>query len=159
MMPPDPAPPDPAPDPAPVPDETGPFRFIEPEIYGRRDADLTAAWLRAKAEDAVAGNALGRIKLWEKVRSGVWAREQRARRSGIDPDDPFRRKITVSGRLLKVERVRAGYTLRDLATETGISRSTLSRMERGAARFDLERLSRIASALDVPLGAFIATDA
>jgi transcriptional regulator with XRE-family HTH domain len=55
------------------------------------------------------------------------------------------------GPRLKRARVRRGITLTDLAAETGISKSTLSRLETGQRKPSLELLLPIAQAHQIPL--------
>jgi transcriptional regulator with XRE-family HTH domain len=55
------------------------------------------------------------------------------------------------GSRLKRARTRRGVTLIELAAETGISKSTLSRLESGQRKPSLELLLPIAQAHDVPL--------
>ncbi|MEU5160508.1 XRE family transcriptional regulator [Streptomyces sp. NPDC020875] len=57
---------------------------------------------------------------------------------------------TVGPRLRALRRAR-GITLADLATATGVSESTLSRLESGGRRATLELLLPLARAYDVPL--------
>lgn len=44
-----------------------------------------------------------------------------------------------------------GYSIRQLQYKTGISKSTLSRLETSQIKLDLERLEKIAKALDCNL--------
>jgi transcriptional regulator with XRE-family HTH domain len=56
-------------------------------------------------------------------------------------------------------RTRRGRTLTDLASETGISKSTLSRLESGQRKPSLELLLPIAYAFEVPLEELVAAPA
>jgi transcriptional regulator with XRE-family HTH domain len=66
-------------------------------------------------------------------------------------DDPTDRTLDVVGPRLKQLRHRRDITLSDLAEETGISTSTLSRLEAGLRRPTLEQLLPLARAYGVTL--------
>jgi transcriptional regulator with XRE-family HTH domain len=68
-----------------------------------------------------------------------------------DMDDPTDRTLDVVGPRLKQLRHRRDITLSDLAEETGISTSTLSRLEAGLRRPTLEQLLPLARAYGVTL--------
>jgi len=55
------------------------------------------------------------------------------------------------GRTVHRCREERGLSLRDLARETGISASTLSRIENGAGKPDADNIARLARWLEVPL--------
>lgn len=60
----------------------------------------------------------------------------------------------------KVKRMRKdrGLTLQDLSARTGITVATLSRFENNLTSLNMDRLTRIAAALDMDLGAIVASD-
>jgi len=62
------------------------------------------------------------------------------------------------GRRLKAARTQGGMSLGDLADAAGVSKSILSRIERGDGNPSIETLWRVARALDVGLGALIGED-
>ncbi len=62
------------------------------------------------------------------------------------------------GITLKSLRKERKFTLKDLATETGVSISFLSQVERGKSSVTLESLKKIADALDVNPSVFFAKD-
>src|SRR5688572_17170715 len=66
-------------------------------------------------------------------------------------DDHLDRTLGAFGPRLKNLRLRRGITLTDLAEETGISASTLSRLEAGLRRPTLEQLLPLARAYGVTL--------
>jgi transcriptional regulator with XRE-family HTH domain len=68
-----------------------------------------------------------------------------------DVDDPTDRTLDAVGPRLKQLRHRRDITLSDLAQETGISTSTLSRLEAGLRRPTLEQLLPLARAYGVTL--------
>jgi len=55
------------------------------------------------------------------------------------------------GRAIKRRREELGLSLRDVATETAVSASTLSRIENGTGKPDAENIARLTSWLDVPM--------
>jgi transcriptional regulator with XRE-family HTH domain len=55
------------------------------------------------------------------------------------------------GRAVKRRREELGLSLRDLASETGVSASTLSRIENGTGKPDADNIARLTSWLDVPM--------
>ncbi len=55
------------------------------------------------------------------------------------------------GRAVKRRREELGLSLRDLADETGVSASTLSRIENGTGKPDADNIARLTSWLDVPM--------
>jgi len=69
----------------------------------------------------------------------------------IAVDDVTDRTLDAVGRRLKQLRQRRGITLSDLSEETGISTSTLSRLEAGLRRPTLEQLLPLARAYGVTL--------
>jgi transcriptional regulator with XRE-family HTH domain len=66
-------------------------------------------------------------------------------------DDAFDRTLDAVGPRLKHHRLRRDITLTDLAAETGISASTLSRLETGLRRPTLEQLLPLARAFGATL--------
>lgn len=59
------------------------------------------------------------------------------------------------GRSLRVARIDRGLSLGELAEMAGLSKSILSRIERGDGNPSIETLWRISQALDVPLGTLL----
>jgi transcriptional regulator with XRE-family HTH domain len=55
------------------------------------------------------------------------------------------------GRAIRRRREELGLSLRDVATETTVSASTLSRIENGTGKPDAENIARLTSWLDVPM--------
>lgn len=55
------------------------------------------------------------------------------------------------GRAIKRRREELGLSLRDVANETAVSASTLSRIENGTGKPDADNIARLASWLDVPM--------
>jgi transcriptional regulator with XRE-family HTH domain len=55
------------------------------------------------------------------------------------------------GSAVRRRREAKGLSLRDLAVETGVSASTLSRIENGAGKPDADNIARLASWLDMPI--------
>jgi transcriptional regulator with XRE-family HTH domain len=70
-------------------------------------------------------------------------------------DDQLNRTLDAVGPRLKNLRMRRNVTLTDLAEETGISISTLSRLEAGLRRPTLEQLLPLARAYGVTLDALV----
>ncbi len=67
-------------------------------------------------------------------------------------------KVQRLGAILRTRRREQGLSLRDLATETGVSLNTLSRVERGHVP-DLKNFRRIVDWLDVPADSFLLSNA
>ncbi len=63
------------------------------------------------------------------------------------------------GRVVHTQRVARGMSLGDLARESGLSKTILSRIEGGAGNPSVETLWRVSRALRLPLGALLAEDA
>jgi transcriptional regulator with XRE-family HTH domain len=65
------------------------------------------------------------------------------------------RKVLVNteelGRAVKRRREELELSLRDLANETGVSASTLSRIENGTGKPDADNIARLTTWLDVPM--------
>jgi transcriptional regulator with XRE-family HTH domain len=55
------------------------------------------------------------------------------------------------GRAIRRRREELGLSLRDVATETAVSASTLSRIENGTGKPDADNIARLTSWLDVPM--------
>lgn len=55
------------------------------------------------------------------------------------------------GRAVRRRREELGLSLRDVATKTSVSASTLSRIENGTGKPDAENIARLTSWLDVPM--------
>src|SRR6059058_1887065 len=55
------------------------------------------------------------------------------------------------GRAIRRKREEAGLSLRDVADETGVSASTLSRIENGTGRPDADNIARLTQWLDMPV--------
>src|SRR5882724_13115474 len=55
------------------------------------------------------------------------------------------------GRAIKRKREENSLSLRDLADETGVSASTLSRIENGTGKPDADNIARLTNWLDVPM--------
>ena len=55
------------------------------------------------------------------------------------------------GRAVKRRREELGLSLRDLADKTGVSASTLSRIENGTGKPDADNIARLTNWLDVPM--------
>src|ERR687888_2364741 len=55
------------------------------------------------------------------------------------------------GRAIRRKREELGMSLRDVADETGVSASTLSRIENGTGKPDADNISRLAAWLDMPI--------
>ena len=55
------------------------------------------------------------------------------------------------GRAIKRRREELGLSLRDLATKTSVSASTLSRIENGTGKPDADNIARLTHWLDVPM--------
>ena len=55
------------------------------------------------------------------------------------------------GRAIKRKREDAGMSLRDVADATGVSASTLSRIENGTGKPDADNIARLTSWLDMPV--------
>ena len=55
------------------------------------------------------------------------------------------------GRAVKRRREEQGLSLRDVADQTGVSASTLSRIENGTGKPDAENIARLTAWLDMPL--------
>ncbi len=62
------------------------------------------------------------------------------------------------GRVMRAQRTARGQSLGELARQTGLSRTILSRIEAGGGNPSVETLWKLASALQVPLGALVADD-
>ncbi len=55
------------------------------------------------------------------------------------------------GRSIKRKREEAGLSLRDVADETGVSASTLSRIENGTGKPDADNIARLSGWLNMPM--------
>src|SRR5213594_4709469 len=55
------------------------------------------------------------------------------------------------GSAVRRRREQQGMSLRDVAEETGVSASTLSRIENGTGKPDADNIARLASWLDMPI--------
>ena len=55
------------------------------------------------------------------------------------------------GRAIRRKREEAGLSLRDVADETGVSASTLSRIENGTGKPDADNIARLTAWLDMPM--------
>ena len=55
------------------------------------------------------------------------------------------------GRAIRRKREAAGLSLRDVAGETGVSASTLSRIENGTGKPDADNIARLTGWLDMPM--------
>ena len=55
------------------------------------------------------------------------------------------------GNAIRRRREQKGLSLRDLAEETGVSASTLSRIENGTGKPDADNIARLAAWLDMPI--------
>jgi transcriptional regulator with XRE-family HTH domain len=55
------------------------------------------------------------------------------------------------GRAIQRRRQEQGLSLRDVADETGVSASTLSRIENGTGKPDADNIARLTNWLDVPM--------
>jgi transcriptional regulator with XRE-family HTH domain len=55
------------------------------------------------------------------------------------------------GRAIKRRREELGLSLRDVASETSVSASTLSRIENGTGKPDADNIARLTTWLDVPM--------
>ncbi len=55
------------------------------------------------------------------------------------------------GNAIRRRREHEGLSLRDLADETGVSASTLSRIENGTGKPDADNIARLAAWLDMPI--------
>ena len=55
------------------------------------------------------------------------------------------------GRAIRRKREEAGLSLRDVANETNVSASTLSRIENGTGKPDADNIARLTAWLDVPM--------
>src|SRR5688500_2324324 len=55
------------------------------------------------------------------------------------------------GRAVRRRREELGLSLRDVATRTSVSASTLSRIENGTGKPDADNIARLTSWLDVPM--------
>ena len=55
------------------------------------------------------------------------------------------------GRAIRRRREELGFSLRDVATETAVSASTLSRIENGTGKPDADNIARLTTWLDVPM--------
>ena len=55
------------------------------------------------------------------------------------------------GRAIRRKREEAGLSLRDVADETGVSASTLSRIENGTGKPDADNIARLTAWLNVPV--------
>lgn len=61
------------------------------------------------------------------------------------------------GRAVKRRREEQGLSLRDVADQTGVSASTLSRIENGTGKPDAENIARLTAWLDMPLDRIMAS--
>src|SRR5438876_2298439 len=61
------------------------------------------------------------------------------------------------GRAVKRRREELGLSLRDIADETGVSASTLSRIENGTGKPDADNIARLTSWLKMPMERVLGT--
>lgn len=59
------------------------------------------------------------------------------------------------GRSMRRKRQDLGLSLRDVAKETGVSASTLSRIENGTGKPDADNIARLTTWLNVPMGRIV----
>jgi transcriptional regulator with XRE-family HTH domain len=71
--------------------------------------------------------------------------------TGIDPELGF----PPPGEVLRRLRTRRGWSLRDVARESGLSQSFLGAVERGESDIALERLAKLARVFDHDVGSFL----
>lgn len=69
----------------------------------------------------------------------------------VDPELGF----PAPGEVLRRLRTQAGYSLRDVASRSGLSQSFLGQLERGETDIALERLARLARVFDHDVGSFL----
>ncbi|MEP6636160.1 MAG: helix-turn-helix transcriptional regulator [Acidobacteriota bacterium] len=62
------------------------------------------------------------------------------------------------GRAIRRKREALEFSLRDVANETGVSASTLSRIENGTGKPDAENIARLTGWLDVPMERILGGD-
>ena len=68
-------------------------------------------------------------------------------------NQPFKPLVNTEelGRAVRRRREELGLSLRDVANETDVSASTLSRIENGTGKPDADNIARLAAWLDVPM--------
>src|ERR1700754_4710569 len=90
------------------------------------------------------GLEMGRVRpVWDS---------QRARRRPKMADQSKSLVNTVElGRAIRRKREELGLSLRDVADETAVSASTLSRIENGTGKPDADNIARLTSWLNVPM--------
>src|SRR5205809_2824748 len=69
--------------------------------------------------------------------------ERMAKKSGVNTSE--------LGDAMRRRREQQGMSLRDVANETGVSASTLSRIENGTGKPDADNIARLAAWLDMPI--------
>src|SRR5437667_3917353 len=69
--------------------------------------------------------------------------ERMAKKSGVNTSE--------LGDAMRRRREQQGMSLRDVAEETGVSASTLSRIENGTGKPDADNIARLAAWLDMPI--------
>lgn len=74
------------------------------------------------------------------------------------PADQIDLEMLEVGRKIRVRRLDAGLTLKQLAGTVGVSQSLISQVERGLASPSITTLRRIAAALEVPIAALFLGD-
>jgi transcriptional regulator with XRE-family HTH domain len=62
------------------------------------------------------------------------------------------------GRAIRRKREEQGLSLRDVADETGVSASTLSRIENGTGKPDADNIARLTTWLNVPMERIMGTE-
>jgi transcriptional regulator with XRE-family HTH domain len=71
--------------------------------------------------------------------------------AGLDPELGY----PAPGEVLRRLRTQSGYSLRDVASKSGLSQSFLGQLERGETDIALERLARLARVFDHDVGSFL----
>jgi DNA-binding XRE family transcriptional regulator len=131
-----------------------PYHWMELTFKERGDEQLLADWEEAKRRAEAENDTWIKMEFCDRYRSGEYWRERREKTHPrpkprvIAPKNPH--DFTI-GRALAAERVRARMRQDQLATATGITRETISKVERNRRPLLFDEGCRIADALEISL--------
>src|SRR4028118_995793 len=85
------------------------------------------------------------------AQESVWSSERRRRRPKMADQSKSLVNTVELGRAIRRKREQAGLSLRDVADETNVSASTLSRIENGTGKPDADNIAPLTTRLNMPM--------
>src|SRR4028118_668736 len=85
------------------------------------------------------------------AQESVWSSERRRRRPKMADQSKSLVNTVELGRAIRRKREEMGLSLRDVADETSVSASTLSRIENGTGKPDADNIARLTTWLNMPV--------